>query len=155
MVSTAVLTYLIGQKKKDAKVLLKNGRHAAAVYLMGYVLEYALKRKICSTLMFTHGFPESGAELHTYITALNANPAIVVNPVTFTDIREIRNHDLNKLLVYSGAELRVKSNFFSDWSNVASWNPENRYVRQHFSKVKAAQFIRSANKTVKLSNFAL
>jgi hypothetical protein len=149
MVPISVFDYLITQKTNDAIVLLKNRRHVSAVYLMGYALEYTLKKKICATLMFSSGFPEKKHELVAYITALNANPAIATNPITFTDIKEIKNHNLNKLLIYSGAEPRIKRNYLAEWSHVASWNPENRYQRQRISNVKATLFIASSRKLMK------
>jgi len=145
MIPVSVLTFLTTQKMKDAQVLLKNKRHSAAIYLMGYALEYALKRKICSTLLFTSGFPEYRHELNGYITTLNSNPPIAANPITFTNVMEIKNHKLDKLLVYSGAEPRIKLAYFNEWSIVKDWNPENRYVRQRITNVKATAFINAAN----------
>ena len=122
---------------------------------MGYALEYTLKKKICATLMFSGGFPEKKHELLAYIAALNANPAIITNPITFTDIKEIKNHNLNKLLIYSGAEPRIKLNYLTEWSHVALWNPENRYERQRISKVKATQFMASTKALMKTNYIIL
>jgi len=70
---------------------------------------------------------------------------LLQTPVTFSDIREIKNHDLAKLLTYSGAQVRVVAGYALEWAAVAAWNPEIRYQRQRISRQKAKEFIHSAN----------
>lgn len=149
MIPIKVLDYLISQRIKDAEVLLKAKRHSTAIYIMGYAVEYVLKKKICSTLSFTSGFPENRIELGHYITALSSSPAFVVSPISFTNINEIKSHDLNKLLVYSGAEPRIKALFLTEWADIAFWDPKQRYVRQRFTTVNARQFVKAAKKIIK------
>jgi hypothetical protein len=59
MIPVATFQTLITQKTKDAQALLLNNRNASSIYLMGYAVEFALKRKICNTLGFIHGFHEN------------------------------------------------------------------------------------------------
>jgi len=59
------LKYLSAQKVKDAQVLFRHGRNNGAIYLMGYALEFSLKRKIIQTFGFAQGFPEKRSELAT------------------------------------------------------------------------------------------
>ncbi len=143
MVTLATLKYLAAQKSKDATILFQNKRNAGAIYLMGYALEFTLKRKISLTLNFTNGFPESNSELHAYATQLAIFNAGHTG-VQLTHIKQIRNHDLEQLLAFSGVETRIMSSYFNDWANVKSWNPEKRYIKQRLTGEKTAQFIQSA-----------
>jgi hypothetical protein len=142
MVTLDTLKYLVAQKTKDAEALFRGKRHSTCIYIMGYAVEYSLKRKICNTLRFNIGFPESRQELSSYLNSFRVQGAIFIPP--FTDIKEIRNHNLNKLLTYSGAEPRIKAAFLDEWNTVSQWNPENRYRVQRFSKDKAEQFVQEA-----------
>ena len=114
MIPNLVLKYLVLNKIKDAEVLLKNGRHAASLYIAGYAVEVALKNKICRALQFSLGFPETKQELTSYLQHINRNNPAVLN----ISLGEIRNHDLSKLLFYSGAELKIQSNFYKEWNIV-------------------------------------
>ena len=49
MMLLETMDYLIAQRSRDALALNKVNRNSAAIYLMGYALELALKRKICNT----------------------------------------------------------------------------------------------------------
>lgn len=147
MVSLNTLQFISGQKKADAKALLSKERYVASVYLMGYAVEIALKRKICKTLQFNSGFPENPRELQACIASVaTANPThpSAGTAVTFTNVKEIKNHDLAKLLRYSGQEYHVKTGFLTDWTNIVGWNPETRYVRQQITKARAQAFVKSA-----------
>jgi hypothetical protein len=142
MVALSTLKYLASQKLKDASILFKNGRNAGAIYLMGYALEFTLKRKISLTLNFANGFPESNTELNTYATQIATFNSISAG-TQLTHIKQIRNHDLQQLLTFSGAEARIIP-FLYDWEIVKSWHPEKRYLRLRFTKEKTKQFIHSA-----------
>lgn len=147
MIPVSTLKYLITQKTKDAQSLFSDNRNASAIYLMGYAVEYALKRKICATLNFYNGFPENNTELRNYISywASTGTPS----RISFNQIREIRHHDLETLLTYSGAEPTIKALFLDEWEAIVYWNPENRYKIQRVSKDKAEKFIKSAKKIIR------
>jgi len=145
MISNLVLRYLISNKIKDAKILIKYGRCPASMYIAGYAIELALKYKICRTLQFNQGFPENRQELSNYLTIINRN-----NPQPIAiDIRDIRNHDLNTLLFYSGVELRIKGQFFAEWSIVSRWSPENRYKKTRVLNKTAAEYPKAAAKIIR------
>lgn len=111
MISVIELKNICTERLEDAKTLLKANRYEGAFYMCGYVIELALKSKICSTLGWL-GYPSSAKE--------------------FENFKSFKTHDLEVLLHLSGAENQIKKNFFPEWSVVASWNPEIRYsiVRQ-------------------------
>lgn len=93
MIPDQTLKYLVSNKLRDAKVLMKNGRFSAAIYIAGYAIEIALKLKICQNFQFNQGFPETKQEINNYLVHINKNnpkPLII-------HISDVRNHDLNKL----------------------------------------------------------
>jgi hypothetical protein len=145
MIPSLVLKYLILNRIRDAEALFKNGRYAASIYFAGYAAEIALKNKICGTLQFNSGFPETRQELSTYLQHINRN-----NPVALRiSLGEIRNHDLAKLLFYSGAELRIQSNFYKEWNIVKKWNPENRYKKIRVTRIINLEYLQALKKIIK------
>lgn len=145
MVTISALRRLTTQKLKDAETLIRHGRNSGGVYLAGYALEYSLKRKICDTLNFTNGFPEYKSEFNTYAAALTT-PTYVL-PVA--KLSEIKNHDLPKLLFYSGIQYSIITGFLNEWSAVASWNPEDRYKVHRYTSDKAIYFLRATKTLVR------
>ena len=119
MISKKTLLELVDQKLKDAEVLIANRRYASAIYMAGYALELALKLKICKIFKFVQGFTENKAEFITYQNSAKSQPLLAG---TITQIKDIRNHDLNKLLFYSGVEFRIKLNYLNEWNLVVSWD---------------------------------
>lgn len=93
---------------RAAKLLRTRRSYDAAVYLCGYAVEIALKARICRTLKWTTGFPETNAEFHEKGTLL-------------------KTHNFQVLLEYTGAGDRVRANLLNEWSNVCLWTPEQRY----------------------------
>jgi HEPN domain-containing protein len=106
VISIADLLAIAEARLKDANVLLANDRTDSAVYICGYVVELALKARICKTLNW-RGFPETRSE--------------------FEHFASFKTHRLNILLTLSGQELRIKTDHLTDWSSVESWYPEMRY----------------------------
>ena len=69
-------------------------------------MELALKARICVTLSW-QGFPETRGEFENYAS--------------------FKTHKLDVLLRLSGQEQRVKTEHLSEWSAIATWDPEARY----------------------------
>jgi hypothetical protein len=134
MISKKNLRVLIEQRLKDADILLANRRYAAGIYISGYALELTLKLKICKIFKFATGFPENKAEFLFYQSNAKSQPLLAG---TIRQIKDIRNHDLEKLLYYSGVEYQVKLNFLSEWNTAVSWNPEIRYKLSKILKKEA------------------
>lgn len=133
MIPNKVLRELIKQKLKDADALLSKRRYSTAFYISGYALELALKLKICKIFKFKLGFPESKIEFSMYQN--NSKQKTLYE--TIPKIKDIRNHDLNKLLFYSGNEFNVKLNFFNEWNFIVSWDPVIRYKILKINKQEA------------------
>lgn len=106
MIPAANLRRLSRARLADARALLKAKRYDGAVYMGGYVVEIALKARICRTLRWT-GFPETRSE--------------------FQSLASFKTHDLDILLTLSGREQRVKTLHLAEWSAIAAWDPEVRY----------------------------
>lgn len=143
MIGLRNLSHLNTQRQKDARILFKGNRYAATVYLMGYALEYALKKRICLHLGFNNGFPEFNEEFVNYrsqIATFNATNS----GVQLIQLRQIKNHKLDELLLFSGIQDTINEGLHKNWQEVKDWNPENRYKIQRYSKAKCRRFIKSA-----------
>jgi hypothetical protein len=145
MISNKALKNLVIQKLKDADVLAPNRRYATAVYIVGYALELALKLKICRIFKFVHGFPEDKAEFIAYQNSAGSGTLL---SGAITQVRDIRNHDLNKLLFYSGTEYPVKLYLLNEWGLVSGWDPEIRYKVQKVLKRDAVSNIAAVKKLI-------
>jgi hypothetical protein len=90
---------------REAEALFAAGLYDGSAYLCGYVVELALKARICR-LLGTSDYPSTGEYKRVYAV-----------------------HDLDQLLFLAG--LRAKMNvsnqpLFTNWSLVVPWNPERR-----------------------------
>ena len=106
MIARSDLRKIARERLKDADALLQAGRYDGAIYLGGYVVELALKSRICKTLKWKE-FPQSRKEFQSY--------------------QSLKTHDLDVLLSLSGMEDKIKAEYFIEWSSVAAWDPEARY----------------------------
>ena len=106
MIDRAELQRIAEQRLLDAEALLNAGRYDGAIYLGGYVVELALKRRVC-TILNWKGFPQTRGE--------------------FQNFQSFKTHNLDILLALSGAEDFVKATYLAEWSAVATWDPEARY----------------------------
>lgn len=127
MISKKEIRELINLRLKDADALITKRRYSTAIYISGYAIELALKFKICKIFKFKQGFPENKTEFTIYQNNIKSKQLLLG---AVTQIKEIKNHDLNKLLFYSGAEYQIKLNYLSEWNLIVSWNPEMRYKIQ-------------------------
>lgn len=107
----------------DAKALYHADRYDGAVYLCGYVLEIALKARICKLLNLTE-YPCEGKFKQTYAT-----------------------HDFSVLLKLSGLEKEILLSktktpyLFISWSLVTNWYPEMRYEVLNKSKKEVGDIL--------------
>ena len=106
MIDHADLGRIAEERLKDAEALLAAGRYDGAIYLGGYVVELALKNRICRTLNWK-GFPQTRSEFQNY--------------------QSFKTHNLDVLLALAGAEEKIKTGYLAEWSAVATWDPEARY----------------------------
>lgn len=124
MISRGDLRKLARTRLRDAEILLESNRYDGAVYLCGYAIELALKARICRLLKW-EGFPETNKE--------------------FENFRSFRTHDLEVLLRLSGLGGKIKTQYFAEWSTVATWGPEVRYMPVgSTSRQEALNMIRAA-----------
>lgn len=107
MIARADLDRIAHARLEDAAALLQADRFDTSVYICGYAVEIALKAKICDSLRWT-GYPGNNAEFQGYAS--------------------FRTHNLVHLLHLSGVEAEVTERFLAEWSIVADWEPEMRYI---------------------------
>lgn len=95
---------------EEAKILHKNSKYDGAAYLCGYVLEIALKARICR-LLHLKEYPDTTGELKKVFAV----------------------HNFETLLKLSGLESKLlltkqkRPELFTNWSMVTGWTPESRY----------------------------
>ncbi len=106
MIDRAELRNIASERLKDAEALLSAGRYDGSIYLGGYVVELALKNRICDVLNW-RAFPHTSSEFQNY--------------------KSFKTHNLDILLSLSGSEDEIKSQYLAEWSAVAAWDPEARY----------------------------
>jgi hypothetical protein len=122
------LQSLSRDRLEDAKILHDARRYDGAFYICGYAVELGLKKKICETLKW-EGYPSSEKE--------------------FAQLKSFRTHDLEILLHLSGVENQIKGEVFTDWSIVASWDPEIRYSSQKQTEQNAKLLLVSTEALLK------
>ena len=91
---------------REAEALFEAGLYDGAKYLSGYVVELALKARICG-LLDADEYPEKGDLKRVYAV-----------------------HDLDQLLFLAGLRKKVDPSnkpLFDNWSTAALWKPERRY----------------------------
>lgn len=106
MIKAKELKEIVKARLRDAEALYRNNRYDGAVYLCGYSIEVALKARICRTLKWD-GFPSTKKE--------------------FQDYQSFKTHSLDVLLSLCGLELKIKTDYMTEWSDIVSWDPEVRY----------------------------
>lgn len=107
MIAVADLHRTAREYLRAAKLLRTHKSYDAAVYLCGYAVEIALKARICRTLKWTTGFPQ--------------------NPSEFQDRGNLKTHDFQALLNFTGVQARIRRICLLEWSIASRWRPEQRY----------------------------
>lgn len=93
---------------KEVKVLYRNRLYDGAKYLSGYVVETALKARICKIL--NSDYPETGEVARSFLTHK------FDNLVKLAGLQSTLDTDLN-----------ANVNFKTNWSLVTSWTESFRY----------------------------
>jgi HEPN domain-containing protein len=103
----------------EAEHLYAKKLYDGAVYMCGYVVEFALKARICKLLKLPV-YPESG-EIGRFF----------------------KTHDFDVLKFLAGltGDITVSKNkqLFDNWSTATSWKPEKRYLPKGTSDQKRAK----------------
>jgi HEPN domain-containing protein len=90
---------------QEAEHLYKEGLYDGCVYLCGYVVEFALKARICKVLGLSD-YPE--------------------------DLKGFKTHNFDELKVIAGLKeiITIAKNtaLFNNWSTATKWKPEQRYL---------------------------
>lgn len=129
MISRTELKKLARARLVDSKVLYEERRYDGAVYLSGYAIELALKARICRTLKWAE-FPLSTKEFESY--------------------KSLRTHNLDVLLSLSGIESKIKAGYFTEWSVIATWDPEVRYKSTKAKRTDALAMIDAVERLLRV-----
>jgi HEPN domain-containing protein len=106
MATSEQLKDLAHLRLREAEALFVAGFYDGAKYLSGYVVELALKARICRLLDLDE-YPEKGELRRVYAV-----------------------HDLDQLLLLAGLRKAVDPTnrpLYDNWSTAALWKPERRY----------------------------
>jgi len=145
MISKQNLEEIAKNKLSCSILLFKSKKFDTSLYLVGYSVEMALKYKICKILNLKDGFPETKNEFDIYISDNDNDLGREIK-----NLREIRNHNLQKLLYYSGQEFSIKSQLLDEWTHISYWNPELRYKLNIGDKNFNETIIKSVEKILTL-----
>ena len=145
MISKQTLKDISIDKFNSAKVLFTSKMYDSSIYIVGYGVELALKYKICKILKLENGFPETKVEFDNYILDNDNDLGLEIK-----SLRDIRNHNLQKLLYYSGQEYTIKSQFLNEWIDISYWHPELRYSNNFGNKNLNETILTSVEKVLNL-----
>jgi HEPN domain-containing protein len=106
MATRKQLQQLARLRLREAESLSAAGCYDGCAYLCGYVVEMALKARICATLGLKE-YPEKGSRLK----------------------EAFRTHDFDDLKLLAGMEQAFTANpsLLANWSVASKWKPERRY----------------------------
>jgi HEPN domain-containing protein len=127
MIPAATMKSIARARLRDAGALLRAGRFDATAYVCGYVVEIALKARVCRTLKWS-GFPETPAE--------------------FKGLSSLKTHDLRVLMRFSGVQERIREKHQTEWSLAVDWDPETRYQEIGRTSAEQARALISAVRTL-------
>ncbi len=106
---------------KEAETLYNEGLYDGAVYLCGYVIEFALKARICK-LLGINDYPDSGKLKQVYAV-----------------------HDFDQLLLLAGLKNKLNPadvDLYTNWLIATPWKPEMRYKpKGSVSKIEAEEIL--------------
>ena len=108
--------------------MLFDGRcYNGTVYLAGYVIELALKARICK-LLDVQDYPETAALKSAFMV-----------------------HKFDQLLFLAGLRDKLHKNeeVVANWSIIKPWVPELRYEPRSFSRVEALVTLRAVREPIK------
>jgi len=124
MATRLQLQALAQLRLQEAEALFAAGFYDGCAYLCGYVVEFALKARICATLGLNE-YPEKGSRLKD----------------------AFRTHDFDDLKLLAGMEHEFSANnpvLLANWSIASKWKPEQRYEPQGSYDRVAAEAILNA-----------
>lgn len=93
-------------RMRDAELLYGRKSYDGAAYLSGYVVEFALKARICRQLKWP-GYPSKDSE--------------------FKGKKSFKVHDFDSLLEFTGISPKIRNKCAAEWATMKNWSPEYRY----------------------------
>ena len=90
-------------------------------------------------MMLRKGFPENKVEFQDYFVG---STGAAIHGV-IRKLRDIRNHDLEKLLLFSGEEFFISTKLAEEWNLIRVWNPAMRYRLRTIRKDRCKFFLQA------------
>src|SRR5579864_3835156 len=112
MATREQLRTLADLRLREAEALFNTGLYDGCAYLCGYVVEFALKARVCATLGVTE-YPEK-----------------IGDAKRGRLIEAFRTHDFDELRLLAGMQndpTIATPSFLTNWSVAIRWKPERRY----------------------------
>jgi HEPN domain-containing protein len=128
MVTRRELQSLAQLRLREAEVLFAAGYFDGCAYLCGYVVELALKARICATLGLDE-YPEKGSRVKD----------------------AFRTHEFDDLKLLAGMEKEFSASrpvLLANWSIASKWKPERRYEPEGTYDRAAAEAILNAIRAI-------
>lgn len=128
MIKYEDLKLIAETRLKEAKALYKSGLYDGAAYICGYVVETALKARICKNLKIKE-YPDDGKEKQIF-----------------------SSHDFDRLLLLGGLQNRISlaskrtKKLFENWSLLTNWRPEKRYTLGVYKKQDVKDLLEALEK---------
>ncbi len=110
------LKLIADTRLKEAKALQSSRLYDGAAYICGYVVEAALKARICKNLKINE-YPDDGKDKDIFST-----------------------HNFDRLLLLSGLQNRINlankrnKKLIENWSLLTKWKPDRRYKLGEYKK---------------------
>jgi len=109
---------------KEAECLFDNGLYDGCVYLCGYVLELALKARICKVLGLKEYPPPSA-------------------PRSFGALFKTHEFDALKVLARIDEGIARDPALLATWSLATQWTPQIRYQMEAYGRTQAEEMLES------------
>jgi len=125
MIKYEDLKLIAETRLKEAKVLHRSRFYDGAAYLCGYVVETALKARICKNLNVKE-YPDDGKDKTIF-----------------------SSHDFDRLLLLTGLQNKISlanrknKKLFENWSLLTRWKPERRYTVGGYKKQDVEDLFRA------------
>lgn len=116
MIKYEDLKLIAETRLKEAVALYEANLYDGSAYICGYVVETALKARICKNLKIKE-YPDDGKEKQIF-----------------------SSHDFDRLLLLGGLQNKISlsnkrtKKLFENWSLLTNWRPEKRYTTGVYKK---------------------
>lgn len=132
MPSAVTLKKLAALRLREAEALFQAKLYDGAAYLCGYVVEVALKARICKVMKVRDYEDLFSLDARTVRTASGKLLRVEAFKKHVRVASPYKTHEVDKLLLLAGLDQELHgagttSALFRNWSLASDWKPEGRY----------------------------